>query len=85
MIADILKGLREIALGKDHVGSPELHLLQPLLNRIPNQLACAILKCLAMETGVVFYGDEGRNNFLDRLGTILTDTKTSCFAWALIL
>ena len=32
----------------------------------------------------IFYDDNDRNNFLDRLEKILTDTKTSCFAWALI-
>jgi putative transposase len=32
----------------------------------------------------IFYDDNDRDNFLDRLGNILTDTKTFCFAWALI-
>ena len=31
------------------------------------------------------YRDEGdRDNFLDRFGSILLDTRTQCYAWALI-
>ena len=37
-----------------------------------------------IERRKIFYDDNDRDNFLDRLGNILTDTKTSCFAWALI-
>ena len=37
-----------------------------------------------IERRKIFYDDNDRDNFLDRLGIILTDTKTSCFAWALI-
>ena len=32
----------------------------------------------------IFSDDTDRNGFLDRLGDILTDTKTACYAWALI-
>jgi len=32
----------------------------------------------------IFKKDEDRNNFLSRLGVILTETKTDCYAWALI-
>ena len=32
----------------------------------------------------IFKNDEDRNNFLSRLGVILTETKTDCYAWALI-
>jgi len=32
----------------------------------------------------IFYDDEDRDNILNRLGRILIDTDTSCFAWALI-
>lgn len=32
----------------------------------------------------IFRDDEDRDNFVDRLGRILTDTGTPCFAWALI-
>jgi REP-associated tyrosine transposase len=37
-----------------------------------------------IERRKIFYDDNDRGNFLDRLGVILTDTKTPCFAWALI-
>ena len=32
----------------------------------------------------IFRNDEDRNNFLSRLGVILTETKTDCYAWALM-
>ena len=32
----------------------------------------------------IFYDDIDRDNFLERLGTVLTETQTPCFAWALI-
>ncbi|MFH2046504.1 MAG: transposase [Pseudomonadota bacterium] len=32
----------------------------------------------------IFKNDEDRNHFLSRLRIILTETKTDCYAWALI-
>jgi REP element-mobilizing transposase RayT len=32
----------------------------------------------------VFYDDKDRNAFLDRLGAILLETHTPCYAWSLI-
>ena len=32
----------------------------------------------------IFRDDRDRNQYLDRLGDILTDTETPCYAWALI-
>jgi hypothetical protein len=32
----------------------------------------------------IFDDDADRDNFLDRLGNILSETQTACFAWALI-
>ena len=32
----------------------------------------------------IFSDDADRNGFLERLGDILTDTKTPCYAWAMI-
>jgi len=40
--------------------------------------------CRGIERGDIFKDDIDRNNFLDRLGSILSETKTPCFAWALI-
>ena len=37
-----------------------------------------------IERKEIFNDDFDRNNFLDRLGKILTETATTCFAWALI-
>ncbi len=32
----------------------------------------------------IFIDDRDRQNFLDRLSNLLVETKTSCYAWALI-
>jgi putative transposase len=32
----------------------------------------------------IFVGESDRDDFIDRLGGILTETKTTCYAWALI-
>ena len=37
-----------------------------------------------IERGKLFIDDTDRNNFLDRIGVIITETNTSCYAWALI-
>jgi len=37
-----------------------------------------------IDRGKIFDDDEDRENFLKRLGLILMETKTSCYAWALI-
>ena len=37
-----------------------------------------------IERRKIFFDDDDRDNFLERLGTVLTDTGTPCFAWALI-
>jgi REP element-mobilizing transposase RayT len=37
-----------------------------------------------IERRKIFYDDDDRDNFLERLGIILTQTGTPCFAWALM-
>ena len=37
-----------------------------------------------IERRKIFYDDTDRDNFLQRLGVVLVDTDTPCFAWALI-
>ena len=37
-----------------------------------------------IEKGVVFRSDTDTDHFLERLGEILQETKTLCYAWALI-
>jgi len=37
-----------------------------------------------IESRKIFYDDRDRDNFLERLGVVLTETSTPCFAWALI-
>jgi len=34
--------------------------------------------------GAIFLSDQGRDDFLRRLGDILPQTNTACYAWALI-
>jgi len=40
--------------------------------------------CRGIERGRIFLDDADRDLFVERLGTVLSDTSTSCFAWALI-
>ena len=37
-----------------------------------------------IERRKIFNDDVDRINFLDRLGKVLSETRTTCFAWALI-
>ncbi|MBW1696785.1 MAG: transposase [Deltaproteobacteria bacterium] len=37
-----------------------------------------------IEGGNIFRSDYDRNNFLNRLGKLISETQTDCFAWALI-
>ncbi len=37
-----------------------------------------------IERGKIFRSDYDRKNFLNRLGKLISDTQTDCFAWALI-
>ena len=37
-----------------------------------------------IESRRIFSDDQDRDNFIEQLGNIVTETKTSCFAWALI-
>ena len=37
-----------------------------------------------IERGRIFRDDEDRHNFISRLGELVSETKTKCFAWALI-
>ena len=40
--------------------------------------------CRGIERRDIFDDDIDRENFLDRLGNILTESSTPCYAWALI-
>jgi REP element-mobilizing transposase RayT len=48
----------------------------------PGALHHIILR--GIERRKIFFDDDDRDNFLDRLAGIVTDTNTQCFAWALI-
>ena len=37
-----------------------------------------------IERRKMFYDDNDRDNLLKRLGVVLSETKTPCFAWVLI-
>lgn len=49
---------------------------------IPGAVHHVIIR--GIERRKIFRDDLDRNNFLDRLGTILLETSTSCYAWALL-
>lgn len=56
----------------------------PRKSRIDAPGALQHIIARGIEQKEIFKDDRDRNNFLDRLGDILTDTKTICYAWALI-
>ena len=40
--------------------------------------------CLGIEKTRIFRDDADRDSFVERLGRVISDTKTPCYAWALI-
>jgi REP element-mobilizing transposase RayT len=40
--------------------------------------------CRGIERRKIYEDDADRDNFLDHLGTILKETSTTCYGWALI-
>jgi hypothetical protein len=38
-----------------------------------------------IERRKILFDDTDRNNFIDRVGSIVTETNTACYGWALIL
>jgi len=56
----------------------------PRKARIDSAGALHHIICRGIERKEIFKDDIDRNNFVDRLGSILAETKTPCFAWALI-
>jgi len=40
--------------------------------------------CRGIERRKIFDNDADRDNFMERLGTILKETATLCYGWALI-
>jgi hypothetical protein len=39
---------------------------------------------LGIKRGHIFSGDQDRDDFMERLCNIVTETKTTCFGWVLI-
>jgi putative transposase len=56
----------------------------PRKSRIDTPIALHHIMARGIEGGKIFRDDKDRDQFLERLETILKDTGTSCFAWALI-
>lgn len=56
----------------------------PRKTRIDAPGALHHIICRGIERKPIFRDDEDRDRFLARLGAILLDTSTSCFAWALM-
>mgnify|MGYP001358443554 CR=1 FL=1 len=54
---------------------------QPRID-IPGLLQHVIIR--GIERSDIFYDDDDRDNFLERLGRLLEETETDCFAWALM-
>jgi REP element-mobilizing transposase RayT len=40
--------------------------------------------CRSTERRKIFWSDDDRDNFMERLGSILEETSAHCYAWALL-
>lgn len=58
--------------------------IMPRKSRIDAPCALHHVIVRGIERGKIFKDDEDRDSFLERLGTILKESDTRCFAWALI-
>ena len=56
----------------------------PRKSRIDTAGALHHIMVRGIERRKVFRDDTDRDQFLERLGMVLRETKTTCFAWALI-
>ncbi len=56
----------------------------PRIGRIDAPGALHHIMVRGIEQRKIFIDDIDRNNFLDRLGKVVSETETKCFAWALI-
>ncbi len=56
----------------------------PRKSRIDAPGALHHIMARGIEKSLIFETDSDRDHFLNRFGEILTDTKTSCYAWALM-
>jgi len=56
----------------------------PRLSRIDAPGALHHIICRGIDRRRIFEDNEDRDNFIKRLGVIFTETKTPCYAWALI-
>jgi len=56
----------------------------PRQSRLDTAGALHHIMARGIEGSKVFRSDNDRNNFLERLGGILQETNTICYAWALI-
>ncbi len=56
----------------------------PRQARIDGPGAMHLIIVRGIERRRIFLDGQDRDNFIERLGDIVTETKTSCFAWSLI-
>jgi putative transposase len=56
----------------------------PRRSRIDTAGALHHIMVRGIERGTIFQNDTDRNHFVERLGEILQETKTRCYAWTLI-
>jgi REP element-mobilizing transposase RayT len=56
----------------------------PRQSRIDAPGALHHIICRGIERRKIFRDNQDRNNFLERLGTLLRETATPCYAFALI-
>jgi len=58
--------------------------IMPRQARIDAPGALHHIICRGIERKKIFQDDTDRNDFVNRLGTVLIETSTACYAWSLI-
>jgi putative transposase len=56
----------------------------PRKARIDAPSALQHIICRGIERRKIFTDDADRNSFVARLGRVISETQTPCFAWALV-
>jgi putative transposase len=64
--------------------TPWYELIMPRRARIDAPGALHHVICRGIERRKIFWGDSDRDDFRERLETILRETQTACYAWAML-
>jgi hypothetical protein len=67
-----------LEIAKSHIS------IRPRKARVDAPGALQHIICRGIERRKIFWTDDDRDDFLQRLATVLVETQTPCYAWALM-